>query len=683
MRSARFEHPLAAGFFVRGVGIAIHPSPEGARGGIVNRFVSALALSAAIPFNLSAQQSDTLSDTTRLADIVVTATRVAGAPATAATTVLHGEDLRRRGIIQVKDALREVAGASIVQTGSFGGLTSLYLRGGESGYTQVLVDGIPVNEPGGAFDHAHLLTEDVERIEIVRGPTSVLYGTDAVTGVIQVFTRRGAGDARVSLTARGGNYGTVDLTASVRGGAADQTVSYGVTLGQYTTSGIHDFNSGYRNTYLNSSVALRPDSATDVRAIMRYGDDRFEAPTDGSGNVVDRNAYEFGQRISFGVDAGRFLTNRVEARVQLAAHTVDGGFNDQADGPADTLGFYGSSSLNDVTRRSVDGRFNIYATSDVVVTVGGHVEQEEERSFDESMSEFGPSNGSFEARRWNRAGYVQVAGGVSRFSWQAGARYDNNDTFGEFATYRVGASVRVLPNARIRGAFGTAFREPTFFQNFATGFVRGNPDLEVEEATSWEVGFDQQLADRRLRVSATYFNQRFDELIEFTFSPPNPDDPNYFNIAMARSGGVEITVDADLPRGIHVSGGYSFVDTEVLEGGFDQTPLGLFPPGGQLLRRPRHSGHVRAGLGTEGLSLDAAAYYTGERDDVDFNAGERVILDEYVTLDVSGRFVVHDRGGRTITLEARVANALDHQYEAVFGFAAPGRSLLAGLRVGL
>lgn len=649
----------------------------------MNRFAAALALTAAIPFGLSARQTDTLSDTTRLADIVVTATRVPGTPATAATTVLQGDDLRRRGIVQVKDALREVTGASVVQTGSYGGLVSLYMRGGESGYTQVLVDGIPLNEPGGAFDHAHLLTEDVERIEIVRGPTSVLYGTDAVTGVIQVFTRRGDGAARLSLAARAGNNGTLDLAASVRGAGRDGTVSYGVTLGQYQTSGIHEFNSGYRNSYLNASVALRPDSVTEVTAVTRYGDNRFETPTDGSGNVVDRNAFEFGQRISFGVEAGRFLTDRLEARIQLAAHTVDGGFNDRADGPADTLGFYGSSSLNDVTRRSVDGRFNLYATPDVVVTAGAQIEQEEERRFDEFMSEFGSSNDSFEARRWNRAGYVQLVGTVSRLTWQAGARYDDNDTFGTFGTYRIGASVRIVPATRVRGAFGTAFREPTFFQNFAAGFVRGNPDLEVEETTSWEVGIDQQLADRRVRVGVTYFDQRFDDLIEFTFAPPNPGDPNYFNIARARSDGVEVTVEAEPAPGVRLRGGYALIDTEVMEGGFDQTPLGLFPPGEQLLRRPRHSGHLGGGVTRDRLSVNVMAHYTGERADVDFGAGERVQLEGHVTLDVSGTFTVYEQGGRSVTLDARVANALDERYEAVFGFAAPGRSLLAGFRVGL
>src|SRR3954469_2642512 len=153
---------------------------------------------------LSAQQDDT----TRLGTVVVSASKIPtpASTLTQAITVLSGDDLRARGITRVSDALREVPGATLVQSGSYGAITSLFLRGGESRYTKVLIDGVAVNAPGGSFDFSHLTTDNIDRIEIVRGPASVLYGADAASGIVHIFTRRGLGDRAASLSARAGTY---------------------------------------------------------------------------------------------------------------------------------------------------------------------------------------------------------------------------------------------------------------------------------------------------------------------------------------------------------------------------------------------------------------------------------------------------------------------------------------------
>src|SRR5213592_3299122 len=152
-----------------------------------------LGLSAQAPVARAPEDTAKEKRPVVLKEVVVTATRVAVPAVTAAATVLEGDELRARGVEYVLDALREAPGAALVQTGSFGGLASLYLRGGNDNFVRVLIDGVPVNDPGGAFDFANLTTENVDRIEIVRGPASVLYGSDAVTGVVQIFTRRGGG----------------------------------------------------------------------------------------------------------------------------------------------------------------------------------------------------------------------------------------------------------------------------------------------------------------------------------------------------------------------------------------------------------------------------------------------------------------------------------------------------------
>src|SRR5882762_2142835 len=217
-----------------------------------------LFIAAASAFSLfaSPKAGGQAKDTVQLGTVVVSATKVPRPAAilSQAVTVLLGDDLRARGVTRVTDALREVPGASIVQTGSFGGITSLFLRGGESRYTKVLIDGVPVNSPGGAFDFSHLTTDNIDRIEIVRGPASVLYGADAVTGIVQIFTRRGSRDASASIGVRGGTYHSLDIDA----GAVGVTTLGGFSLGaaQHSTDGVLPFNNQYRNGTLSSALTL-------------------------------------------------------------------------------------------------------------------------------------------------------------------------------------------------------------------------------------------------------------------------------------------------------------------------------------------------------------------------------------------------------------------------------------------
>src|SRR6202795_3683608 len=179
----------------------------------MNRKSLFIAVTSVLSVIASPKAGAQAKDTAQLGTVAVSANKVPRPAATLsqAVTVLLGDDLRARGVTRVTDALREVPGASIVQTGSYGGITSLFLRGGESRYTKVLIDGVPVNAPGGSFDFSHLTTDNIDRIEIVRGPASVLYGADAVSGIVQIFTRRGSGDPRASIGLRVGTYHSLDI----------------------------------------------------------------------------------------------------------------------------------------------------------------------------------------------------------------------------------------------------------------------------------------------------------------------------------------------------------------------------------------------------------------------------------------------------------------------------------------
>ena len=619
-------------------------------------------------------------DTVELSEIVVTATRVPSAAVTASTTVISGAALREQGYTHLADALAAVVpGVAVARTGSFGGATSLFLRGGQSGYTRVLLDGVPLNQPGGAFDFGSLTTAGIERVEVVRGPSSVLYGTDAVTGVIQIFTRRGAGAPRLSADASGGTYGTLSLGTGLTGGTGG--ASYGFHVSREQTNGIYAFNNQFHDTRLSGAVKLTPDARTDALITLHYADDVYHYPTESGGQVIDRNAFHFTRRYTVALDAGRRLTPAAEWRVQLNAYTTDGGTDDQPDGPADSLGFFAYRGLQTIERRSADTRLNLSLARLGTVTLGGQVEQERERSLDQSESEFGPSNSLFDEDRHNGAGYAQLVGSSARLTWNVSGRLDHNGAFGDFGTWRAGAAVRILPGLRVRSNIGTAFREPTFFENYATGFVRGNAALKPERTTSWEVGLEHTLPNRAGQLTAIWFDQRFRNMIDFTFAPPQPNDPNYFNIAAARSRGAEL--EASLRLGpVTASGQYTWLHARVLDGGFDSTAYGLFLQDSALIRRPSHTGSAGLALAAgDRATARIRVSYVGERADVDYANAVRVRLPAYATTDVSAEVTALRRNDVSFKVRLSVSNLLGQSYQAVLGYRAPGRTILAGAGV--
>src|SRR5688500_11648354 len=302
------------------------------------RVLAALLLGTAflVPPGLSAQES---RDTTRLDELVVTATKIPVSPdaVVSSVTTLHGEDLRARGVRFVQDALRGVPGAAVVQVGSYGGVSSVFLRGGESDYVKVLVDGVPVNQAGGGYNWANLTTDNVDRIEVLRGPGSVIYGSDAVTGVVQVFTRRGQGGPTIEGSAEAGTFGSLAGHAAVLGGS--ERLSYSAAVGRIDTDGTYAFNNDYGNTVLSGSLRADPDSRSDVSLTARFADSRYHFPTDFSGMLADSNQSNADQALSLAIDAGRRIGDRYEVRLTGGGSRTDGEFDDRADNTADTAGF--------------------------------------------------------------------------------------------------------------------------------------------------------------------------------------------------------------------------------------------------------------------------------------------------------------------------------------------------------
>ena len=651
------------------------------------------AVSTIVPAALAGQ--GTAHDTARTAPIVVTATRspllADRVPST--VTVLTADALRQQGITTVADALRQVPGLSLAQTGSYGGATSLFVRGGESKFTKVLVDGVAVNEAGGAFDFSSLTVDNLDRIEIVRGPASVLYGSDAVAGVVQLFTRPGAARVSGDLSARGGTFGSYDADGAVRGGNGLATWSLGG--GRHGTNGFQAFNSGWTNNTASALLGLT-HGAGDARLSLRYTDVAFHYPTDGSGQVVDSNAVHREDRLAVGLDAGYRLAAPVELRLALASSNAHGVTDNQPDSPGD-VGDYYFTTADRSHRRSGDLRLALDLPSDARLTVGGQVE----RSWQETgtLSSFGDTPPYSHARRTTGT-YAQLLVAPAPFTATLGGRYDHSDQFGSFATYRAAASMQLAPSTRVRGSFGTAYREPTFLESYGGGFVNGNPALSPEHALSADVGIEQHLGDRAT-VSATWFSNSFRDLIDYQFAPGGGAD--YFNVARTKTAGLELEGRLALTSGLHADAAFTYLDTKVVDPGKSSGATALFVAGAHLLRRPMHT--VDAGVGYRGArgAIDLRARRVGTREDnyfaPDFSSSH-VTLPAYTRADLSGELGVVPTSSRTTaTLTLRVENLFDARYTDVAGFnydfsrtddaslaqtgyRAAGRRVLAGVRLG-
>ena len=618
-------------------------------------------------------------DTVVLPPVVVTATRVP-LPAdmlSSAVTVLRGSDLVADGIRTVADALQLVPGATIVETGSFGGQTSLFMRGGESDYVKVLLDGVPLNQPGGGIDLANLTTDNIDRIEILRGPASVLYGSDAMTGVVQIFTKKGGGGsagARLGGELRAGTYGSEDGALEVAGRTGK--MGYSARVSRFSSDGLYPYNNQYRNSVVSAGFEFAPDARSDVSLTYRYGDDIYHIPTNGAGVPVDSNqrAAERGPQLSLNAGHRFGQDRRLEVRVIGAVREARMFFNDEPDSPGEDGAFW---SQDFVRRATATSLVTWHARGAITVTGGLEYEDQRQRGTSEFSASFGTFPDSIQVQRHNTGYFAQgviTAGGAAI---TVGGRLDDNSQFGTHATYRAGIVYRLLERTRVRFSGGTGFKEPTFFENFAQGFVLGNPNLDPERSTSWEAGVEQGLGGNRGSITVTYFTQRFRDLIEFNPAPP-AGQPNYFNVNGAIANGIETAIAVNLSAAVAFSLRYTYLHTRVEKSGSND-PDGLFVSGEALIRRPGHAVSPELTANSGRVHLTLGGRWVGSRDDLDFNrpvGQRRVVLDPYARVNLAAEYHL-DR----IVLSGRVENLFNDQTQEIAGFKPRGGTVLFGGKV--
>lgn len=643
----------------------------------------ALVFAFAIPF--AAAEAQETPDTTALSPVVVTATRAptAATISDASTTVITGAELRARGAVTLVDALRTVPGIMLGETAGPGSQASLFLRGGNSNFAKVLVDGVPLNTPGGALDISTITTDNVDRIEVLRGPASMQYGSDAMTGVVQVFTRREPGtNFAASIADRHHQY---DVTSGIAGSAqlGGAVRSWGSLGGGFHRGdGFLPFNNEHRNATASAlaGVAGARGEATLAAAL---GDARYHYPTTGSGTPTDSNAFTGSSRLTLGATGTWRLSERVDARAQLARADVRSLSDDQPDGAADTLGFY-SRSHGRALRESADLQLAATMPATVHAMVGGGVEGQRMRSRGWSRFQRFPADvNAFDETRTNRALYAQLSAGRALLTGDAGARRERLSNGRMVNTGRLGLASELVPGTVLRASLATAFKEPAFDEMFDGPFSVGAHDLRPERSRSREVGAESRLAGGRVTVGATWFDQRFTDLIQYRVvdHSAEPATPDYYNVVAARSRGWELEGRAAPRAGIALHGSYSLLATEVTNegnGGF-----GAVANGKPLLRRPRRTAAADAVFRIRRATVSANVNRIGARDDYDYAyPGGRVRLAPYTLVGAAAELPIVTRtGGMALALTARGENLTNRSYQNVFGFATPGRILFVGVRV--
>jgi outer membrane cobalamin receptor len=628
--------------------------------------------------------------------VVVSATRTEAPIESAGLSVsaFTAADIERRNNVMVTDLLRTTPGAMVVTTGAVGGVTSLFVRGGESNYNKVLLDGIPLNEPGGTFNFSNVTTDDLERVEIVRGAQSAIFGSDAMSSVVQLFTKRGTGPRPlVSGYFEGGTYDTVRGGASVAGAHGILDYSVGAA---YISTDNNEPNDAFANTTATANVGVKLGGSATLRGIARIAREHDGTPGQTAFERPDSDAHFDRHDGAGGVAFDQQVTDHIRQRASYSAAVSHQESADLVADPSYTPRLGNDAApfaYSDFVFDSFDSLTRHYASYQADIRLANDsstgyqlltalVDWDGERAT--LLDRL--ANASTPASRDNVGIAVQHQAQWRRVSGTVGLRFEHNDSFGNQAVPRGSVALVAYDGTgtvgitRIHAAAGLGVKEPTILQSFSTSpYFHGNPDLRPEKARSVEAGVDQRLFGDRARVDLTWFDSRYEDLIALGPSDPVTFASQYFNIGLSQARGLELSADAAPARALRIHGGYTFLSSEVL----DSTSAFsiVFAEGKPLLRRPRHSGFVDAAWHAGPFSASLVGTFIGEFADSDFASFTVPLTTNpgFTTWDVRLSYAIV----RQISATFSIDNLADRQYMQPLGYPALGRAVRAGVRIGL
>ena len=621
----------------------------------------------------------------QIEDVVVTATRtetnldrVGGS----SVTVITAEEIRAKGYLTVEEVLKGTPGIDVTAYGGPGTATSVSIRGADAKNTLVLIDGIMLNDPSGTAreaDLANLTTDNIERIEVVRGPQSVLYGSNATAGVINLITRKGRGKPQVYAGSEAGSYNTWKAYGGASGQigelfnfslGASRTETGGFSIANVDNDRIPqgddtDEDDGWRNTTFSGRLGLDIEDRFTFGVTLRHLDSRTDlddfdyggyATDNQYGPGLPEDAYQDSEQTFFRADAkARFLDGLISTSVYYSQAVQDREIYDNNKA---------LTSDYDADTDEVGGQVDLNFENDVV-SMGAVFLSE---AFDTgTTSEKSADTQSF---------WIQ-----NQFFWQdwfdivAGLRIDDHEQFGNETTYRISPAFTLPVTATVlKGACATGFRSPSLYQLYADAvpawwFAGGNPDLQPETSKGWELGLEQPLLEGRLKLGTTYFELRFEDRIEYVTDPITWQG-TYANLTgTSKSKGVESFITWQALDWLDLRLDHTYTHT-------------VDPDGERLAKHPLNK--VRFAVNcrpTDALKLNMDVQWVDERDassyDYDKNGNLVKTMDAYTLVNLSVRY----RAAKYLEIYGRLENLLDEFYEESWSYATPGFSAYGGIRV--
>jgi outer membrane cobalamin receptor len=598
---------------------------------------------------------------------------------------LSGNELRALQPVSAAEAIRFLPGVVVNAAGRRGGQASLFVRGGESRYNKVIVDDVTINDPGGTFDFGVVPLSEVDRVEFVRGAESTLYGSDAMTSVVQFWSRNGTSRTPdLRFGAEGGTFETARGYASVAG--AWRAIDYNVFGEQFNTSG-QGVNDAYGNASQGGNIGVTFSPRNVLRIRARHSNNRTGVPgitTFGGEQRLPPDSDTRARQNNFLASAVWTLSapNKWQHRFTGFEYnhkrSVVDEFQDPGRGNAFGSFDFPFSDFASINRAGFEYQGEYWASDWAKSAFGYRFEDENGFVGDLTLPPL------THALRRNHEIYGQQVITWRRLAVVAGGRFVHSESFGNKGVPRVALSYllrrggNVFSGTRLRGSYATGIKEPRFEESFGIGAfnIIPNPNLKPEENRAFEAGFEQQLFGNKAAFTATYFNNLFRNRIDFTVLDFTTFQSQYINVNKALAHGVELALSVRASRNMEVQGGYVYTSTEILEAPLASDPL--LDVGSPLLRRPKHSGNLLVTYSRTRWGGMLGGSFIGRRADSDFFGllPPVTYVAGYARVDLGAWFAV----SRWATAYINVENALNRKYEESAGYPGLRANFRAGMR---
>jgi len=634
--------------------------------------VATVSLLSVLPF---AAQGQTAQQT-EIEEVLVSASLlpISASRSANAITVIDSKQLKNRAALSVSDLLRDVPGLAVSRSGVQGSATQIRVRGAEANHLLVLIDGVEANDPSQSdeLNWGTLSAADIERIEVIRGPQTSLRGSDAMAGVVNIVTRRADRPLSVNLFSETGSFGTYHSGLSIGSKQGDfdgrLSVNHIETEGE-NISRTGSEKDGYRNTNinLNAGWTVSDELRLSVAARQSDGMNEFDADGDFDGLVDDQEKVSEFRNSTMRIQGdyvsadGRFQHKLVIAQSNNDNEAFDTG----------VLGTYTSSTKYQY--QYVGSAFWDESSQRLSVLAEREEEDFQQRGAIDDYGIYGIYDPNQDRERNTDSIAIEYRNDISdALSLAASARYDDNSEFDSANTVRVEAVYQLNDGTRLRSAYGTAIKNPTFTERFGfyTNFI-GNPSLEPEESTSWELGIDQMLFDNSLTLSATLFDTELKN--EINGSAVDPVTFGYTAVnkeGKSQRQGVELTAIGTLTNSLSLNAAYTYTDSVEWD---DETGVYI-----DEVRRARHMASLNLSWqAMDNLHINTNVQHNGSQTDVVFP--DIVALDSYTLVNLNANFSATEK----LDVYLRLDNLFDESYEEVFSYQTLGFGASLGVRFSL